>query len=81
MSPVKLFAHGLAGCSLAEGSSTYLLPGGSPTNTVAVNVSLLFAEPCLHRLLRGELITTELANAMGYRIIRSYDDAVAWGLA
>ena len=81
MSPVKLFAHGLAGCSLVEGSGTYLLADRSPTNVVAVNVSLLFAEPCLHRLLRGELISTELAKARGYRIIRSYDDAVAWGLA
>ena len=81
MSPVKLFAHGLAGCRLGGGAGSYELADGSLTNVFAVPVSLLFAEPCLRRFLGAELISTESAKAKGYRIVRSYDDAVASGLA
>jgi hypothetical protein len=81
MSPVKLFAHGLAGCRLVEGNGSYLLADGSPTRAVAVTVSLLHAEPCLSRLLGAAPISMELAKVQGYRIAHSYDDAVASGLA
>ena len=81
MSPVKLLAHGLAGCRLAGGVGPYRLADGSLTNVFAVPVSLLFAEPGLRRLLDAEWISTDMAKARGYRFIRSYDDAVASGLA
>ena len=81
MSPVKLFAHGLAGCRLGGGSGSYALADGSLSNVFAVPVSLLFAEPCLRRLVGAQLISTESAKAKGYRIVHSYDDALASGLA
>ena len=71
MSPVKLLARGIAGCRLTTRAAPDLL---------AVTVSLLLAEPCLHGICRAETISIELAQARGYRIVRSYDDAVASGL-
>jgi len=80
MSPVKLFAHGLAGCRLARGTGSYRSANGNPSNVLAVTVSLLLAEPCLHCFCGPETISVELAQAKGYRVVRSYDEAVALGL-
>jgi hypothetical protein len=81
MSPVKLVAHGLAGCRLAAGTASYTLADGSLINLFAIPVSLQLAEPCLRHRCIGDLISMEQVNARGLRIIRGYDDAVVAGLA
>ena len=81
MSPLKLAVRGLAGCVLAPSAATYPLRDGTPTHRVAITVSLLLAEPCLRRFAEGPQIACEQAAALGYRMVRSYADAVAYGLA
>ncbi len=77
MSPIKQAALGLAGCILVPGSSFYRLQNGTQTHNVAVTVSLLLAEPSLRRLLRAEPMSCGEATAQGYRIVRTYEEAMA----
>jgi hypothetical protein len=81
MSPYKQHAVGLSACRLVLGRSTYALNDGSPTQHIAITVSLLRAEPALRRLFEAPPISTEEAVALGYRIVRSYVEAEADGLA
>ena len=81
MSPNKLAAKGLAGCILAPGSSPYRLKDGTVTYHVAVKVSLLRAEPSLRKLSETTAIDCHEAAERGYRLVRSYEDAVNHGLA
>lgn len=81
MSPNKLSAKGLGGCILAQGGNLYLLKDGTQTYKVAITVSLLRAEPSLRRLPESTPIACSEAAALGYRLVRSYDDAVMNGLA
>lgn len=81
MSPDKQIAKGLGGCVLARGSAPYRLKDGVQTYAVAVPVSLLLAEPCLRRFSEAAAISCDEASARGYRVIRSYGEAVAFGLA
>ena len=81
MSPEKLTAKGIGGCVLALGSTPYRLKDGVQTRAVVVPVTLVCAEPCLRRFAESSSISCEEAKTRGYRIIRSYDDAVAYGLA
>ena len=81
MSPDKLIAKGIGGCVLALGNSPYRLNDGVQTHAVVVPVTLVCAEPCLRRFAESSSISCADAKARGYRIIRSYDDAVANGLA
>ena len=81
MSPFKQSAMGLRGCVLAPGGSPYRLKNGTQTYNVAVTISLLRAEPSLRRLLEATPIACDEATALGYRLVRSYDDAVMHGLA
>jgi hypothetical protein len=81
MSPFKQTVHGLTGCVLAPGRDTYRLKDGTPTHLVAISVSLLRAEPCLRRFAEAPRVDCERAVAQGYRLVRSYEDAVALGLA
>jgi hypothetical protein len=81
MSPNKLSAKGLGGCVLAPGRTPYLLKNGTQTYNVAVTISLLRAEPSLRRLLEATAVACDEATALGYRLVRSYDDAVTHGLA
>ena len=80
MSPTKERFVGIAGCRLAIGDSSYRLKDGTLSPGIAVTVSLLFAEPCLGRFREGTPISCEVAAAQGYRVVRSYDDAVMYGL-
>jgi hypothetical protein len=80
MSPYKQQALGIAGCRLAPCGNAYRLKDGTPTQQLAVTVSLLRAEPCLHRLYEAAAISAEEARAQGYRFVRSYDDALMYGL-
>ena len=81
MSPNKLFAKGLGGCILAPGRSPYRLENGTQTFDVAITVSLLLAEPALRKRPEGSPIACEEAMALGYRLVRSYADAVMHGIA
>ena len=81
MSPNKLSAKGIGGCVLVPGGSLYRLKDSTQTYNVAVTVSLLLAEPSLRRLSEGTPIACGKATALGYRLVRSYDDAVMHGLA
>jgi len=81
MSPHKQRALGISGCRLALGGQAYRLKDGTPTQAVAVSVTLLQAEPCLSRLNEAQAISDEQASAQGYRFVRSYEDAVMFGLA
>ena len=81
MSPNKLSAKGLGGCVLVPGSSLYRLKDGTQTYNVVVTVSLLRAEPSLRRLSEAAPVPCDKAAALGYRLVRSYDDAVMHGLA
>ena len=81
MSPHKQRVMGIAGCRLATGRSPYLLKDGRSTYELAVTVSLLFAEPSLRRWQEGRPIDCEAAAMQGYQVVRSYDDAVQYGLA
>ena len=80
MSPNKLAAKGLGGCILAPGGSLYRLKNGTQTYNVAVTVSLLRAEPSLRRLSESTPVGCDKAAELGYRLVRSYDDAVMHGL-
>jgi len=80
MSPIKERFVGIAGCRLISGASAYQLKNGMSTFHVAVTVSLLFAEPCLRGRHEATSIRCEDAAVQGYRFVRSYDDAVAYGL-
>ena len=80
MSPNKQRAHGIAGCRLVPGQSPYRLRDGTWTAHMAVTVSLLLAEPSLRRWQEGAPIDCETAAQKGYRFVRTYDDAVAYGL-
>ena len=80
MSPTRQQALGIAGCKLVPGPCPYALADGKFTVDVVLTVSLLCAEPCLHRFHEAPDIGTARAIAMGYRFVRNYDDAVAVGL-
>jgi hypothetical protein len=80
MSPIKQIALGIGGCVLVPSGSVYKLKNGTQTQMVAVTVSLLRAEPTLCRLSESARMTCEEASALGYRRVRSYDDAVMLGL-
>ena len=81
MSPEKLTAKGIGGCVVALGNTPYLLKDGVQTHAVVVPVTLVCAEPCLRRFAESSAISYEEAKARGYRVIRSYHDAVTYGLA
>ena len=80
MTPNKLIAKGIGGCVLVPGPGAYRLKSGTATHNVAVTVSLLRAEPSLHRLSEDIPIPCEEAAAQGYRLVRRYDEAVTQGL-
>ena len=80
MNPLKERYVGIAGCRLVAGSSPYRLKDGTTTVHMALPLSLLLAEPALRRWQEGQPIDCETAVMRGYRFIRSYDDAVAYGL-
>jgi hypothetical protein len=81
MSPDKQIAKGIGGCVLARGRTAYRLTDCVQTYVVVVPVTLVYAEPCLRRLSESVPISCEEALARGYRIVRTYDEAVAFGLA
>jgi hypothetical protein len=81
MSPEKRIAKGLGGCVLVRGSSAYRLKDGAQTYAVVVPVTLVYAEPSLRRFSESVPISCEEALARGYKIVRSYDEAIAFGLA
>jgi hypothetical protein len=60
--------------------SLYRLKDGTQTCNVAVTVSLLRAEPSLRRLSEATPIACDKATALGFRLVRSYDDAIMHGL-
>jgi len=80
MTPDKQRSVGLFGCRLVAGRDAYRLRDGTPTVHLAVPVSLLLAEPALRRWHEGEAIDCRAAALRGYRLVRTYDDAVAYGL-
>jgi hypothetical protein len=81
MSPDKQRAKGIGGCVMAVGNTPYRLKDGAQTHAVVVPVSLVRAEPSLRRFAESLSIPCEEALARGYRLVRSYDEAVAYGLA
>ena len=81
MTPNKQVAKGIGGCMLVPGSVAYRLGSGVVTHKLAVTVSLLLAEPSLRRLSEGIPIGCDEAVEQGYRVVRSYDEAVMHGLA
>lgn len=80
MTPDKQRYMGIAGCRLVAGGSPYRLRDGTTTVNMALPVSLLLAEPSLRRWRESQPIDYDTAVLRGYRFIRSYDDAVAYGL-
>jgi hypothetical protein len=80
MSPIKQAAVGIGGCVLVAGGNLYRLQNGAQTYNVAVTVSLLLAEPSLRRRLKSEPMRCDEATAQGYRVVRSYDEAIAHGI-
>ena len=80
MTPDKQRRMGLFGCRLVPGGSPYRLRDGTTTMHVAVPVSLVLAEPSLRRWHEGQAIDCDAAAQRGYRFVRTYDDAVAFGL-
>jgi hypothetical protein len=80
VTPHKERFVGIAGCRLVGGGSAYRLRDGTSTTHLALPVSLMLAEPSLRRWKESQPIDYETAVLRGYRIIRSYDDAVAYGL-
>ena len=80
MSPIKQRIIGISGCRLATGDASYQLQDGTTTSAVAITVSLLCAEPCLRRWSEAVAISTEEAEAKGYRLVRTYDAALGHGL-
>jgi hypothetical protein len=81
MSPDKQRAKGIGGCVVALGNTAYRLRDGVQTYAVVVPLSLVRAEPCLRRFAESSSMSCQDAVARGYRIVRSYDEAVAYGLA
>jgi hypothetical protein len=81
MAPTKQRALGIDGCRLVPAAAPYPLKDGKATQLVAVTHSLLLAEPCLKRFTEAQPIATEAALDRGYLLVRSYDDALAAGLA
>jgi len=80
VTPHKERAIGISGCRLVAGGSPYRLRDGTTTVHLALPMSLLLAEPALRRWQEGQPIDCDTAALRGYRFIRSYDDAVAYGL-
>jgi len=80
MSPTKQTAKGIGGCVMVPGGSPYRLKNGTQTYDVAVTVSLLRAEPSLRKLSEARPVDCNEAIALGYRRVRSYDDAVTQGI-
>lgn len=80
MSPIKQAARGIGGCVVVPGGSLYRLKNGTQTYNVAISVSLLRAEPSLRKLSEATRMACDEATAQGYRLARSYDDAVMHGL-
>lgn len=80
MTPLKQHVFGIGGFRLAAGGTSYQLNDGTSTRDLAVTVSLLLAEPSLRKLYEAVAISSERAAAMGYRFVRTYDEAVAYGL-
>jgi hypothetical protein len=80
VTPFKERTVGIAGCRLVAGGSPYRLRDGSATVHLALPVSLMLAEPSLRRWRESQPIDHDTAVLRGYRFIRSYDDAVAYGL-
>jgi hypothetical protein len=71
----------LGGCVLAPSNTSYRLRDGMQTHAVAVPLSLVLAEPCMRKLADVKAISCEEAAARGYRFVRNYDEAVAYGIA
>jgi hypothetical protein len=80
VTPDKQRCMGIAGCRLVAGGTPYRLRDGTTTVHLAMPVSLLLAEPSLRRWRESQPIDHDTAVLRGYRFIRSYDDAVAYGL-
>ena len=80
MTPMKERTVGIAGCRLVAAASPYRLRDGTTTVHLALPVSLMLAEPSLRRWKESQPIDYDTAVLRGYRFIRSYDDAVAYGL-
>ena len=80
MTPFKERTVGIAGCRLVSGGSAYRLRDGTTTVRLALPVSLMLAEPSLRRWKESQPIDCDTAVLRGYRFIRSYDDAIAYGL-
>src|SRR3954452_8684977 len=80
VTPNKERTVGIAGCRLVAGASSYRLRDGTTTTHLAVPVSLMLAEPSLRGWRESQAIEFDAAVLRGYRFIRSYDDAVAYGL-
>jgi hypothetical protein len=81
MAPQRQMAIGIDGCVLVAGSGAYKLADGTLTTKVAaVPLTLMFAESSLRKQSEGSPIRCEAAAALGYTIVRSYSDAVAYGL-
>lgn len=81
VTPYKQRVKGIGGCVIAPGNTTYRLANGSRTQAVVVPRSLVFAEPSLRQLIEAPVLTWEEARELGYRAVRSYEEAVAYGLA
>ena len=81
MTPNQQRAKGLGGCVLATGNTSYRLKDGTQTHAVAVPLSLVLAEPCMRKLADVKGVSCEEAATRGYRFVRNYDDAVAYGIA
>ena len=79
MSPIKQTARGIGGCVVVPGGSVYELKNGTQTCNVAITVTLMRAEPSLRKLSEATPIACKEATALGYRLVRSYDDAVMHG--
>ena len=74
-------AKGIGGCVMAVGNTPYRLKDGARTHALVVPVSLVRAEPALRRFAESLPMPCEDALARGFRLVRSYDEAVAYGLA
>lgn len=81
MTPHKQRAKRIGGCVIVSGNVTYRLKDGTPKQTVVVPRSFAFAEPSLRRLVESTALSWEDVRALGYRVVRTYEEAVAYGLA
>lgn len=80
MTPIKERTVGIAGCRLVAAGTPYRLRDGTTTVNLALPLSLMLAEPSLRGWRESQPIDHDTAVLRGYRFIRSYDDAVAYGL-